>query len=145
MQVMTTDTLPARPPKRSRTGKDAPINDFRVALRSFLPAVLYGKCPNCRHAYMYENWIKVKPTCSFCGVRFERDPGSFLVLLGLNYLIAIFLTGMLAWYLIANWGLFDGLTWILAGAGLLSIVGLYHVAKSAYIWILWVFGFVYND
>lgn len=142
---MSTETLPVRPPRRSRTGKDAPINSFRVAFASLVPAVVYGKCPNCRFAYMYENWIKAKPTCSFCEVRFERDPGSFLVLLGLNYLIAIFLTGMLSWYLIANWGLFHGLTWVLAGFGLLSLVTLYHPAKSLYIWILWVFGFVYND
>lgn len=143
----STETTPVRPPKRSRSGQDAPINNLRTgeAVRAFLPTVLYGKCPNCRHEYMYRNWIQVKPTCGFCGVRFERDPGSFLVLLGLNYLIAIAVTGILAWILIANFGLFSGLTIILAVTGLLSVVGFYHVAKSAYIWLLWVFGFVYND
>lgn len=144
---MSTDTVPARPPRRQRAGKDAPINNLSSgeALRAFVPTVIFGKCPNCRHEYMYRNWLQVHPTCAFCGVRFERDPGSFLVLLGLNYLIAIFVTGMLAWLLIANYGLFNGLTWILAGAGLLSVVAFYHMAKSAYIWMLWVTGFVYND
>lgn len=94
---------------------------------------------------MYKNWITVKDVCGFCGVRFERDPGSFLVLLGLNYLIAVVVAGAAAWILIANYGLFDGITWVLAGIGVLSVVGLYHVAKSLYIWILWVFGFVHND
>ena len=32
-----------------------------------------------------------------------------------------------------------------AAAGLISVVAFYHLAKSLYIWILWVFGFVYND
>ncbi len=147
MTLADPDTTPARPPRRSRSGQDAPINSLRTgeAARAFIPTVLYGKCPNCRHEYMYASWIKVKPTCGFCGVRFERDPGSFLVLLGLNYLIAITLSGILAWVLIANFGLFNGLTPILAAAGLISVVAFYHLAKSLYIWILWVFGFVYND
>ncbi len=144
---MTTDTAPVRPPRRQRAGKEAPINNLGSgeAMRALIPTVLYGKCPNCRHEYMYRNWLQVKDVCGFCGVRYERDPGSFLVLLGLNYLIAMFVTGMLAWYLIANHGLFSGLTWILAGAGIVSVVAFYHMAKSAYIWMLWVTGFVYND
>lgn len=147
MSMADSRLAPTPPPKRSRTGKDAPINSLRSgeALSALLPSVLYGKCPNCRHSYMYSNWIQVKPTCDFCGVRFERDPGSFLVLLGLNYLLAILVTGIFAWILIANYGLFDGLTPILAGVGLVSVIGFYHAAKSAYIWTLWVFGFVYND
>ena len=81
--------------------------------------------------YFYNNAFKVKVVC--------------LLLLGLNYLIAIVVTGLLAWFLIARFGLFDGLTWILAVTGLLSIAGFYHVAKSTYIWMMWVTGFVYND
>lgn len=138
-------TTPAPPPRRSNTGKDAPVNNFSEAMGGFVPAVVFGKCPNCKFEYMYENWIKVKAVCGHCGVRYERDPGSFLVLLGLNYLIAVVIAGGTAWALIANYGLFSGLTWILAAVGLFSILAFYHVAKSAYIWLLWVFGFVYND
>lgn len=145
MPGVNTRSHPTRPPRRLSSGKDAPINNLGFALRSLIPAVVFGKCPNCRHEYMYENWIKVKAVCGFCEVRFERDPGSFLVLLGLNYLIAVVVAGAAAWILIANYGLFDGITWILAGIGILSVVGLYHAAKSLYIWILWVFGFVHND
>ena len=147
MTTANSKPLPAKPPRRSRDGKDAPINSLRTgeAVRGFLPAALFGKCPNCRHDYMYRNWIQVKPVCEHCGVRYERDPGSFLVLLGLNYLIAILITGIVAWVLIANYGLFRGITPILAAVGLGSVVGFYHVTKSVYIWILWVFGFVYND
>lgn len=134
------------PPRRARGGQDAPINSgFGEALRSLVPTVVYGKCPNCRHDYMYENWIKAKSTCGFCGVRFERDPGSFLMLLAFNYLIAVIVAGGTAWILIANYGLFEGLTWILAAVGIASVLGFYHMAKSLYIWVLWVFGFVYND
>lgn len=147
MTTANSKPLPAKPPRRSRDGKDAPINSLRTgeAVRGFLPAVLHGKCPNCRHDYMYRNWIHVKAVCDHCGVRYERDPGSFLVLLGLNYMLAIVVTGLVAWVLIANYGLFRGITPILASVGLLSVVAFYHVTKSAYIWILWVFGFVYND
>lgn len=141
-----TDSAIRPPPRRARGGSDAPINSgFREALQSLIPTVIHGKCPNCRFEYMYENWIKVKPTCGFCGVRFERDPGSFLMLLAFNYLIAVLVAGAAAWILIANFGLFDGLTWILAVIGVASVVGFYHAAKSLYIWVLWVFGFVYND
>ncbi len=139
------DSAAVKPPHRHRSGKDAPINDLRFAF-SVLPATLFrGACPNCRNDYMYENWWKVKPTCDFCGVRFERDPGSFLVLLGLNYLVAIVVALVAAWVLIANYGLFNGLTWVLVGISLVSLVGLYHFCKSSYIWMLWVTGFVYND
>ena len=141
-----TDSALRPPPRRARGGSDAPINSgFKEALQSLIPTVIHGKCPNCRHDYMYENWIKAKPTCGFCGVRFERDPGSFLMLLAFNYLIAVVVAGAAAWILIANFGLFDGLTWILAAIGVASVVGFYHAAKSLYIWTLWVFGVVYND
>lgn len=146
MDIMNTHSAISPPPRREGGGQDAPINTgFSEALRSLIPTVVYGKCPNCRHEYMYENWIKAKPVCDFCGVRFERDPGSFLMLLAFNYLIAVFVAGGAAWILIANYGLFDGITWILAVIGVASVLGFYHAAKSLYIWVLWAFGFVHND
>jgi uncharacterized protein (DUF983 family) len=131
--------------RRSRTGKDAPINDPAFALRHLWPTLFRGRCPNCSQGDLFKNYLVAHATCNVCGVRFERDPGSFLVLLGLNYLFAILVTGVAAWILIANFGLFNGLTPILAGVGALTLILAYHPNKALYIWILWVFGFVYND
>lgn len=132
-------------PHRSRTGADAPINDLKFALRHLWPTLLRGRCPNCTRGDLFRNFWMAHPTCSACGVRFERDPGSFLVLLGLNYLVSVVITGLVAWVLIAGYGLFNGLTVVLLGVGVLSLVAAYHPNKALYIWTLWVFGFVYND
>lgn len=94
---------------------------------------------------MYRTWWKVRDVCDFCEVRFERDPGAFLVLLGLNYLVAVIVTGIVAALLITNYGFFPSLTPILVGVGVGSLALQYHACKSFYIWILWVFGFVHND
>ena len=134
-----------RPPRRKRGGVDAPISDFKAAIAALPQTILRGTCPNCRKAYMYRDWIRLKDVCDFCGVRFERDTGSFLMLLAFNYLVAVLSTGLVAWVLIARYGFFDGLTWILVGVGLLSLVAFYHATKSLYVWVLWAFGFVYND
>jgi uncharacterized protein (DUF983 family) len=132
-------------PRRSRTGKDAPINNLKFAFSHLLPTLLRGRCPNCTKGDLFKNYFVAHPTCNVCGVRFERDPGSFLVLLGLNYLVAMLFTGIAAAILITAYGLFSGLTPILTGVGLLSLLLGYHPNKALYIWTLWVFGFVYND
>jgi uncharacterized protein (DUF983 family) len=37
-----------------------------------------GRCPNCEEGSMFEGFRRLKPTCSVCGVRFERRDGESL-------------------------------------------------------------------
>ncbi|MCX6938824.1 MAG: DUF983 domain-containing protein [Verrucomicrobia bacterium] len=76
-------------------------------------------CPNCgaRTLFVPGAPFKIAPTCTACGLKLEREEGSFLGAMSLNYgmTICLFLVPVLVAYLL---GWLSGLTAaILAGLG----------------------------
>ena len=39
---------------------------------------LVRRCPRCGGGKLFTGWLKMKPTCPTCGMRFEREEGFFL-------------------------------------------------------------------
>ena len=114
-------------------------------LRSMTRATLAGRCPNCGDASMFRNLYALHPTCPSCGVRFERDTGSWLGALVMTYGAAILVLVGLSIWMIPRWGLFEGFGLTLAGAAVLTVLVFYRPAKGWWIWWMWAAGFVYRD
>lgn len=106
---------------------------------------MLGRCPNCGVPGAFATLWSVRPTCARCGVRFERESGSWLGSWVLTYVAATMLLLVLALVLILNYGLFEGLEWVLAGAGTLFVVVLYRPVKGWWLWWQWAAGFVTRD
>ena len=112
---------------------------------SHLPATMAGHCPNCTEGKVFKNAVNLKETCEYCGVRFERDGGSHMISMVLNYFLSLIITGVVALVLILRYGFFSGATFAFAGLACLCIVILFRPTKLLYLWLLWLFGFVYQD
>ena len=51
------------------------------------------RCPRCGQGHLFRNWFIMHPTCTQCGLRFERAPGYFLGSAYVNYgLVALTMT-----------------------------------------------------
>ena len=54
-------------------------------------ATIHAKCPRCRQGDLFLNTMygfkaqKMKETCSYCGLRYEREPGYFYVAMFVSY------------------------------------------------------------
>ena len=107
--------------------------------------VFRSRCPACGRGALFENAFEVVGTCDHCGARLERDPGSYLVLISLNYFLVVIATGLVALALVLRFGLFDGLMPVLIGVAVVAFALLFRPTKALYVWLLWVFGFVYPD
>ncbi len=94
---------------------------------------------------MFDRLYRVRPTCLGCGVRFERDAGSWLVALVLTYTFAILVLVVEALLLLPRYGLFDGIEWIGIGTGAITVILSYQPIKGASIWFLWASGVVTRD
>lgn len=104
-----------------------------------------GICPNCRRGKIFKSLWKPRPTCGVCGVRFEREAGDWLGAMVISYAFAVVLLLALAVVLIVRWGLFEGLEWVLVGAGILITGLLYRPSKGLWIWWMWGAGFLITD
>lgn len=128
----------------TRRPPDTPVASLGEGLRQ-LPTTLLGHCPECGTGQLFKNYFQLKDTCEVCHVRFERDAGSSMIAMVLNYFISLILTGILALVLIFRFGFFSGVMVALAGFAVLSIFVLYRFTKLLHLWLLWLFGFVYPD
>ena len=108
-------------------------------------ATFLGRCPNCGNANMFRNLYALHETCPSCGVRFERDTGSWLGALVMTYGAAILVLVGLSIWMIPRWGLFEGFGLSLAGAAVLTVLVAYRPAKGWWLWWMWAAGFVYRD
>ncbi|MFO0913320.1 MAG: DUF983 domain-containing protein [Pirellulales bacterium] len=56
--------------------------------QKFLPQVeraLRLRCPRCGIGRLFTGWFRMSPTCSECGLKYEREPGFFLGAIYFNY------------------------------------------------------------
>jgi hypothetical protein len=106
---------------------------FKVTRGQIIARGLTHRCPNCgaRSLFVPGSPFTLAPDCPKCGLRFERDEGSFLGAMSLNYgvTICLFLVPVLIVYLAGGIG---GMTAaILAGAGaLLFPIVFYRSSRS---------------
>lgn len=115
------------------------------AIRTMLASTFLGRCPNCQEASMFRSPYGVRETCPVCGVRFERDGGSWLGAMVMSYGAAIVALLLLAWILIPRYGLFEGFAFVLAGGAVLAVLLTYRPAKGWFVWWMWTAGFVVPD
>ena len=77
-------------------------------------------CPNCKEAKMFRTYFKMYDYCPKCGIKYEREPGEYIVAMYINiittevlfisgYLITNYLFGWSMWTQIAIWAGFNGL------------------------------------
>src|SRR2546430_4537690 len=77
-------------------------------------------CPNCRQEKMFRSYFKMHDYCPNCGIKYEREPGEYIVAMYINIIATelIFITGYLLtdyffewnmWAQIAIWASFNGL------------------------------------
>ncbi|MFO7544856.1 MAG: DUF983 domain-containing protein [Trueperaceae bacterium] len=104
-----------------------------------------GRCPACGEGGVFVSYYRVRPTCRRCGVRFERDVGSWLGAMVVAYAVAIVVVAAVAAVLIAIFGLFRGLEWVLICTAFLTVVLAYRPAKGWWLWWMWAAGFVTRD
>ena len=129
---------PARVPKGG-------FRVFRSPARRMLAATFRGKCPDCGVASMFAGPLKIRATCRVCGVRFERDSGSFLGPTTLAYVVAIAAEAVLFGILVWRFGLFPGLEYVLIAGAMVAVIGSYRFLKGWWIWLLWTSELVYPD
>ncbi len=118
---------------------------FPFPLRRMLGSTFKGRCPDCGKGSMFAGFIKLKAACEICGVRFERDAGSWLGPTTLAYVVAVAADVMLFAILVWKWGLFPGLEYVLVAGTVVSVAGSYRFLKGWWIWLLWTSELVYAD
>lgn len=83
-----------------------PPTATRVTRGQIIARGLANRCPNCGDRTLFKegSFFAVNPSCTACGLPIERDEGSFLGAMSLNYgvTLVLFLTPvLLAW--LAGW------------------------------------------
>ena len=104
-----------------------------------------GRCPACERASAFAGPYRLHATCPACGVRFERDPGSFLGSLAVGYGLAILTLVAYALIVVPRHGLSDAVVAGMVGLALVAVPALYRPAKAWWLWWMWAAGFVHRD
>ena len=63
---------------------------------------LTKRCPRCGGRPIFDTWFRMKPRCPACGYKFEREPGFFIGVYFINFVIVeaflfLLLVGVIAW------------------------------------------------
>lgn len=52
---------------------------------TLLSRAMQLKCPQCGNSSLFHHWVLMYPSCSHCGLHYEREPGYFLGSIYVNY------------------------------------------------------------
>jgi len=111
--------------------------EMKVTRGQILRRGLTHRCPNCGASSLFEpgHPLKLQEGCTECGLKFERDEGSFLGAMSLNYGVTLlgYLVPVLVLYLS---GVLSGLaaSW-LAGVGALGFPVLFYRSSRSW-WLM---------
>lgn len=94
---------------------------------------------------MFVGWLRLRPTCDSCGVRFDRYEGNWLGPAVLTYGVAAVAASAAGVILVVRYGFFRGLAAVLALAAVVTGLAVYRPVKAWWIWLLWRTGFVLTD
>lgn len=105
-----------------------------------------GGCPACGAGGAFAGVYALRERCASCGVRFERDGGSWLGAAVLSYAVAIVVCAAVTWWLLARGGpAVDRLEWWLVGTSVATVVLVYRPVKGWWLWCMWAAGWVHRD
>src|SRR5882672_2527210 len=93
------------------------------SVKNIKEAISFGMqriCPACKQGKMFRTYFQMNDYCPHCGVKYEREPGEYIVAMYINLFLTeiIFITGYLvtnslfgwsAWVHLAIWGTFNAL------------------------------------
>ncbi len=110
---------------------------FTVTRGAIFSRGLSHRCPNCgaRTLFVAGSAFTLAPACADCGLKFERDEGSFLGAMSLNYGVTVcgFLVPVLVAYLA---GIIGGRTAVvLAGLGAVGFPILFYRSSRSW-WLM---------
>lgn len=125
--------------------KTAPAPDAARDPGRLLRTALRLRCPACGQGRLFARAFEVRERCETCGVRFERDSGSFTGPVVLGYTAGALVAAVAGLALWARFGLFPGIEWAVAGIACAAVLALYRPLKAAWIWLLWATGLVFRD
>lgn len=119
--------------------------------KSYLTALLLGKCPQCREGriftyplYKISRFHRMNDTCPHCGVRLEPEPGFYQGAMFVSYAIAVALivTVGSAIYFFAD----NPSEWLYIGAiaPLLVIIAPWNFRASRILFLYWFGGLKYR-
>jgi uncharacterized protein (DUF983 family) len=57
------------------------------------------KCPRCRAGKLFSGFFRMRPLCSLCGLKFEREQGFFVGAIYVNYAVTV-LTALPGFFLL---------------------------------------------
>jgi len=70
------------------------------------------RCPLCGEGKLFRTWFKMKPTCTHCHLKFEREPGYYLGSIYINYgLTAVLMTAGYMLGIVMKWAAPSVLLW----------------------------------
>lgn len=105
-----------------------------------------GGCPACGAPGAFAGAYALRERCRQCGVRFERDPGSWLGAAVLAYGLAIVACALVAWWIVARGGArLVALEWWLVATAVATVLLVYRPVKGWWLWCMWVAGGVHRD
>ncbi|MBL9206616.1 MAG: DUF983 domain-containing protein [Opitutaceae bacterium] len=98
---------------------------------------LSHRCPNCGEHTLFKagTWFELNRTCPSCRLKLERDEGSFLGAMSLNYGVTLvgFLVPVLLLYL---FGVISGMTAsVVAGMGAVLVPALFYRSSRSW-WLM---------
>ena len=112
---------------------------------SFWRAAVLGRCPHCGQTSMFKGYYDMHRRCAVCDLRYEAESGAWLGALALGYgigaMVAIVLAAIeVTWAPIRELGI-DPM-WTIAALALVATAIGYRPAKSAWLFLLYHFGFM---
>ena len=126
--------------------KDTPVRDIGLIVQRFFSTTFGGRCPVCARGHIAKTFLQNKDACEVCGARFERgNSGNWLVSAVLSYFITVLVCVGVGIALVLRYGFFDGLTPLMVGVAVVTVLLVYRPVKSLAVWLLWAFGFIYPD
>jgi len=105
-----------------------------------------GGCPACGAGGAFSGPYTLRERCSRCGVRFERDGGSWLGAAVLAYALAVVACALVAWWILARaGGLAARLEIWLSLTAVVTVLAVYRPVKGWWLWWMWAAGWVHRD
>ena len=105
-----------------------------------------GGCPACGGQGAFRGVYALREHCRHCGVRFERDGGSWLGAMALTYVVAVVACALVAWWILVRAPqLAPRLEWWLVATGVASVLLAYRPVKGWWLWWMWAAGWVHRD
>lgn len=104
------------------------------------------RCPNCAKGELFRNWFTLHPTCSVCGVRFERYEGEATggMTISIVVMALLFLIGYIMGELLTDWPVSTHLAIWLPFAVIFP-VWFYRYSRALWVVMLYLGGAIFVD